>query len=290
MPPKQESQEIISKIQLHFFRHGEQFKDPAKSDPEYELSAAGREQGMNKAKSIEERPNLRQTMAFGSPRARSQQTASFAMAGQALDSVVGDESLKELKAKLDGDISYGSKVMSDPRLDFTMDKDTPFGAKAFEAFSKKEYMKFLVNSSDALAKEVKDSKGSTYSRQAGDVAQVVKKYLSVSSRWKELVQSGKYQDPKLERFLGSHGGVTESFLFKVIEKTKGIEERDRLLALIPNIFDFTEGFDVELVTTDRNSEPAVRIIYKKELPGGKKFKFNEVVPIEVIEEIVKEGK
>ena len=100
-----ENQEVFPEIKLHFFRHGEQFKDPTKSDQEYELSPAGREQAMKKAKSVNEKPNLRQTMVFGSPRKRSQQTASFAMAGQVLDGIVGDESLEELKAKLDHDIS-----------------------------------------------------------------------------------------------------------------------------------------------------------------------------------------
>lgn len=285
-----ENREVSSEIKLHFFRHGEQFKDPNKPDIEYELSPAGREQGMKKAKTATEKPNLRQTMAFGSPRKRSQQTASFAMAGEALDNIVGNESLEELKKKLDKDISYGSKVMSDSRLDFFMDKSTPFGKVAFDAFAtKKQYMKFLVEESDKLAEELNDEKGSTYSRQARDIAEIVKKYITVSDRWSELVQSGKYQDPKLERFLGSHGGVTESFLFKVIEKTKGVEERNKLLALIPNIFDFTEGFDVELVTYGGDNKPAVRIIYEKQLPDGKKFEFNEVIPIEVVEEIIKEG-
>jgi hypothetical protein len=43
--------------------------------------------------------------------------------------------------------------------------------------------------------------------------------------------------------LGSHGGVTESFLLKVIEKIKGVAERDRFVSIIGNQFDFLEGFE-----------------------------------------------
>lgn len=277
-------------VLLHFFRHGEQFKDPAKSDPDYELSPAGRSQGLRKSKTIEERTNLRQAMAFGSPRKRAQQTAAFAMAGQALDTIVGDESLQELKEKLEEGIGYGSKVMGDPRLDFFMDKNTPFGKVAFDAFAnKKQYMKFIVEESDTVARELHDEQGSTYGRQARGVAEILKKYLTVANRWTELVESGKYQDPKLERFFGSHGGVTESFLLKVIEKTKGISERDKLVALMPNGFDFTEGFDVEIMPSGGDTRAAVRITYEKPLPEGKKFEFSETIPIEVIEEVIQEG-
>ena len=283
-----ENHEIFSEIKLHFFRHGEQFKDPTKSDPEYELSETGRKQGMEKAQAIKEKPNLRQTMVYGSPRKRSQQTAAFAMAGEALDDIVGDESLQELKAKLDRDISYGSKVMSDSRLDFFMDKNTPFGKVAFDAFAvKKQYLKFLAEDSDRLAEELHDEKGSTYSRQARGVAEIVKKYLGVSNRWTELVQSGKYQDPKLERFLGSHGGVTESFLLKIVEKTKGVAERDRWISLMPNGFDFTEGFDITIVNQGEGKEPVLRVSYKKmdEKEPENNFEFDEDVPLAVIEEI-----
>ncbi|MBI2476104.1 MAG: histidine phosphatase family protein [Candidatus Taylorbacteria bacterium] len=277
-----------ARVLLHFFRHGEQFKDPTKSDPEYELSPTGREQGMKKAKAVNGKTNLRQTMAFGSPRKRAQQTASFAMAGEALDTIVGDESLSELKAKLNKDIPYGSKVMGDPRLDFFMDKNTPFGKEAFDAFAaKKQYLKFLAEDSDRLAGELRDKNGSTYSRQARGVAEILKKYLTVANQWDKLVKDGKYTDSKLERFLGSHGGVTESFLLKVIEKTKGVAERDKLIALMPNGFDYTEGFDITITNQGESKEPVLHISYKKvnEKDPKLNFEFDEDVPLAVIQDI-----
>ena len=169
-----ENKEKMAKVVLHFFRHGEQFKDPNKTDKEYDLSPVGRGQGLKKAKAVGGERNLGQTMAFGSPRKRSQQTAAFAMAGETLDTIDGSESLEELKEKLDKDVGYGTKVMADPRLDFLLDKNTPFGEKAFDAFAtKKQYLKFIAEESDQLAKEVCDREGSTYSRQAGNVAEKV---------------------------------------------------------------------------------------------------------------------
>lgn len=281
------------RVVLRFFRHGEQFKDPNKADPEYELSEKGRAQAMEKGSKVGDERNIRQSVAFGSPRKRSQQTAAFAMAGGIVDTVTGNESPDELKEKLDKEIKYGSKVMADPRLNFFMDKATPFGNVAFEAFAtKKQYLKFLAEESDSLAEKVGDKEGSTYSRQAGGVAEIIKKYVAVSGNWSKLVEDGKYTDPKLERFLGSHGGVTESFLLKVIEKMKGTAERDKLIGLIPNGFDFTEGFEVACENSSPGAEPRLHITYKRndEKDPSKNFEFDEYVPPEVINEIIEENK
>ncbi|HEY4498709.1 MAG TPA: histidine phosphatase family protein [Candidatus Paceibacterota bacterium] len=290
-----ESQEKMAKIVLHFFRHGEQLKDPDKTDTEYDLSPVGREQARKKAETVGDSPNLGQTMAFGSPRKRSQQTAAFAMASEALDTIDGTESLEELKKKLQKDVAegqnYGSKVMVDPRLNFFMDKETPFGKAAYDAFAtRKEYLRFLAEDSDKLAREVKDERGSTYSRQAGGIAEIVQKYIGVLPRWEELVESGKYNDSKLERFMGSHGGVTESFLLKVIEKTKGVAERDKLVALMPNGFDFTEGFDVAVTDQGGGQEPIIHLTYKKmnEKEPEKTFEFDEDLTSGMVDQIIAE--
>lgn len=285
-----EQLEKESKVTLHLFRHAEQLKDPNKTNQAFELTEAGRKQAMEKSEVTGGERNLKQTMAFGSPRKRAQQTAGFAMAGGFVDSITGTESFEELKAKIDKDIKVGSKIGVDPRLDFNLDKNTPFGREAYEAvFVNYDYMKFLVNRSDQLAIETNDQKASTYSRHARDIAQIVKKYAGVGNQWNKLVESGKYQDSKLERFLGTHGGDAESFLLKVIEKVKGVEEKKRLLNLMPHQFDYTEGFDVTLI--NRGSEQILHISFKKENKDDpeKNFVFNEDIPFEVIDDIIKEG-
>ena len=285
-----EQSEKASEVTLHLFRHAEQLKDPNKTNQAFELTEAGRKQAMEKSGATGGERNLKQTMAFGSPRKRAQQTAGFAMAGGFIDSITGTESLEELKGKIDKDIKVGSKIGVDPRLDFHLDKNTPFGREAYEAvFVKYNYVQFLVNRSDELAVETNDPKASTYSRHARDVAQIVKKYAGVGNQWTTLVEGGKYQDPKLERFLGTHGGDAESFLLKVIERVKGVEERNRLLDLMPHQFDYTEGFDVTL--TNQGSEQKLHILFKKEDKNSpeKSFVFDEDVPLEIVDDIIEEG-
>jgi hypothetical protein len=285
-----EQLEKESKVMLHFFRHGEPERDPNKTNSEYELTETGRKQAVEKSSTIGGERNLDQSVAFGSARKRALQTSGLTMTGGFLDTITGTESLEELKEKVDKDIKVGSKIGIDLRLDFHLDKNTPFGHEAYEAvFTKKDYLKFLVERSDALAIETNDQLASTYSRQASDIAKIVKKYISVSNQWNKLVDSGKYKDPKLERFLGTHGGVAESFLLKVIEKMKGIEERNKLIDLIQNQFDYTEGFDIAL--TKQGDQQTLHISYRRinEKDSDNNYIFEEDVPLDIIDSIADEG-
>ena len=274
-----------SKIILHFFRHAEPERDPQKTNNEFELSDTGRTQAVEKSQEMHS-DNLDQSVAFGSPRRRAQQTAGFVMGAESVDSIRGDESLEQLREKLDGKLKVGSKIGIDPKLDFHLDKNTPFGEKAYDAvFNKENYMQFLVEESDKLAEELNDEKASTYSRQASNIAQIVKKYIKVGTTWDKLVTSGKYKNPELVRFLGSHGGVVESFLLKIIEKTKGVQERDRLLKLIPHQFEYVEGLDITITT--KGSEHFLHISFRKNGEGDQEdYVFDEDVPIEVIDQII----
>jgi len=288
-PATPENKERMSKILLHFMRHGEKGKvQPGQTDYEVHLTPEGRK----KAKAAAKVTNLKQAMSVGSPRERAQETAAFLMAG-AEDDITGAESFDELKAKLnEGLTTNATRVFSDKRLDFTLDDKTPLGAKEMEAYLGKRWMPFLINESDKLAVELGDNETSTYSRMAGVIAEIVEKYAKVSDRWHELVNDEKKQyEEMMERFLGSHQGVTESFLAKVVEKTKGAEERDRFVKAVNNQgFDFLEGFDVEIDKKGESEKPAIKIRYRKADKEGKEvFNFDEEVPAEVIEEIIKEG-
>lgn len=282
-----EQAEKAPQVVLHLFRHAEAERNPNKPNNFFELSETGRKQAFKKGK-VDGAENLKQSVAFGSPRKRAQQTASFAMSGKSLDSITGTDTLEELKEKIDQNLKVGSKIGIDPRLDFHLDKNTPFGEQAYKAvFIDKDYLKFLVNRSDELAIETSDKQASTYSRQAGAIAEIIKKYVAVSGQWDKLVKKGKYEDSKLERFLGSHGGVVESFLLKVIEKTKGIRERDRLLNIMPHQFEYTEGIKI----TIKNRGQTIHVLFKKENANNPKenFIFDEDISLEIIDEIIKES-
>ncbi len=286
-PASPENLEKPSEIVLHFMRHGEKGKaQPGQSDYEVNLTPEGRK----RAKLSALVTNLKQALAIGSPRERAQETASLMMTGNE-DNITGDESFDELKAKLNEGLTKATKVFSDKRLDFALDDKKPFGSKAMKAYTDGKYLFFVVNESDKLAEELGEENDSTYGRMARAVAEIVEKYLKVADRWYELVNDEKKQyEATLERFLGSHGGVTESFLLKVVEKIKGKDERDRLLSVIGNQFDFLEGFDVQIDKKGSGDTPAIRIKYKKSDKEGKEiFNFDEEVSAEVLKQIILEG-
>ena len=275
--------DYTSKIELIFMRHDEKENDKTKSDEEVRLTPTGKMHAKEKA----EENNIDQSMAFGSPRKRTQETSGLVMSGK-LEEITGKETLEELKEKLDKDLPLksGSKIRVDDRLNFETDFNSDYGKKALDAVNGK-YLKFLVEDSDRLAKEENDDKSSTYSKQAQAIASIVEKYYDIAPRFNELVQDKdkKYKDT-MKRFLGSHQGVLESFLAKIIEKTKGVEERDKFVEVLNNQgFDYAEGFEIDIKNKELG-EPTVHLSYKKEKEGETIFEFDEDLPKEMIDSLV----
>lgn len=276
--------EFSSKIALRFFRHDEKEGDPLKNDHDIELSDTGREHAKTQARET----NLSQSVAFGSPRLRTQETAGFVMAGDR-DEITGKESFAELKAKIDSELGHGSKIKVDQRLNFALEADTGYVRKAEEAYKNGELVKFLVEESDELAKNVGDNESSTYSRMASSVASIIKKYFGIAPRWDDLANDeSKQYEKTLERFFGTHQSIQESFLAKVIELTKGIEERDRFVRAIGNKgFNYTEGFEVDITKKNTSAEPTIHLTYKKEgSTPTENFVFDEEVSGSVLDQIV----
>ncbi|MDE1988521.1 MAG: hypothetical protein KGI39_02365, partial [Patescibacteria group bacterium] len=179
------------------------------------------------------------------------------------------------------------KIRVDDRLNFEADSASNYFKKAVEAAKKSEYLKFLVEKSDELAKEENDNKSSTYTKQAQAIAYIIQKYYDIAPRFNELVQDDdkKYEDT-MKRFFASHQGVLESFLAKVIEKIKGIEERDKFVQALNNQgFDYAEGFDVEIKNRE-SGDLAIHIFYKKEKNGEIIFEFDKDIDEETLLEII----
>lgn len=287
----QEQEKFVSRIWLAFFRHSE--KGPK---PEELLTPAGTK--LAKEKSPEHHPtheslkDISQALAFGSPRLRAQHTAGEVMAG-GRDDITGEESLEELRAKLDEGRKYGTRIASDKRLDFCLDKTTEFGKIGLARFERHEWLKFLIEDSDELAEQLGDQRNTTYSRAAAAVAEIVKKYIQVEQRWDELVKTNDYK-PTLERYFGSHQGVIEAFLAKVIEKTKGIKERDKFVVVLGNHgFDYVDGCHIEIINPENgdSSQPRVIVSYgKKDKDGKIIFDFREIIDEKLIDKIIGERK
>ena len=286
-PPRNENNEKPpeTKIDLHFFRHSIKSNEKiSEHDHDRLLSKEGRELAVERAY---QDANLEQSVAFGSKRFRAQETAGFVMAGSN-EEITGTETMDELKEKLDQDLKVGSKIGIDDRLNFLDDSTSPLGKKLDEAIARGEYLKALVEESDRIAKETGDSSGANYSRKAADIARVIEKYIKISPRWNKLVEEKpETYKPTLERYLGTHQGMQESFLAKIIEKTDGIEARDAFVKMLGNNgFDFIEGFETEIVA-DSTGKTAIKISYRKE---DKNFSFEREVPQSFVKEIIKEDK
>lgn len=261
--PTSKIEKIEPKVVLHFMRHSIKENAPEKSDADILLSQEGREFAAAK---FDGHVNLRYAHVAGSPRLRTQETGAVAATMDA-----------EIKPD---DLPLG-KLRVNEALDFFAD-DTAYGKKFTEAYLEGRMLSFLVHESDALAKESGDIKSSTFSRMAANIAGIIAKNYVVAARGAKILdQSANPVNEKnnFERILVTHATVQESFLLKVVERIKGIDERDELIKLIgENGFGYTEGFDVTL--SKENDEERIRLTYKK---GD--YIFNEVIPISLINEI-----
>lgn len=283
----QEKKEIPSEIVLKFFRHSEKSNAPVERDHDIRLTDRGRD--LARAKSEYGTENA---LAFGSSRDRTKETAGIMMSGSKAPN------LEELEDELVVEHTLFTKmhltrIGEERRLDFNDDFNSPYGKKFFEEFKAGNYLPFLFKESDALAKELGDTEGSTYSRLAGQIAQIIAKYSQVSEKaWHPLMnkENSKYlPGEKLNRFLGTHAGVNECFLAKVIEKTRGLAARDQFANISDKKgFDYVEGFDVSIKQS--GAEKHITISYKRKGEDGHEYVLEEEIPEAMLEEIIEEGK
>lgn len=267
-----------SKIVLEFFRHGE--KEKGTTNEELRLTQRGRQQATEKGKQL--KPQSDVAVAIGSPRPRTQETASRVMLAEK-EELTPEMSLEEIEKIISSEQKYGKKIAVDPRLDFNI--AGPIGKKIEEVFYKKRLIHYLIYESDKDALELKDKESTTYSRTAGNIAEIVLKYSKVAPMFDKIVKENpkKYAQYKnqMERYFGSHLGALEPFLVKIVEKTQGIEGRDKFVELLEPGLAETKGFRIEIKSTPAG--PKIEIKYK----FGEKEENAEISP-EILDEIIKE--
>lgn len=279
---------LKAKIVLDFFRHDEKESDKTKSDEEIRLTPKGKEHVVSLS---DENTDVSQAMAFGSPRKRTQETAGLMMAG-GQDEITGEETAEELKEKLNADLKYGSKLRVDPRLNFVLPEGGEYVDEAMKVFKEGKLLKWLVEESDEKYKKSGlEGNYMSYKNQSKQVAEILAKYVNILPRWKSLVEdkTGKKTDykPVMERFLGTHQTVSECFLAKVLELTKGVEERDRFVAALGGGgFGYSEGYKIEIEEGD-NGEPKIHIKYDREGDTPEKtFSFDDYIDTDTLEKIL----
>lgn len=139
------------------------------------------------------------------------------------------------------------------------DLSGPSGGESLKAFEEKKYIPHIIEKSDQLALETGDKISTTYTRHAGNLAEIIYRYYKIGNNFNHLVskQNSKYDQfvgNQLERYLGTHSGITEFFLAKIIEKTEGLEKRDEFIKFLGNGFKETEGMKVEIIKNGKEEK------------------------------------
>ncbi len=270
-----------SRIVLEIFRHG---KKESRKDLPNELLALtpeGRQQAIEKGKELHPQPDV--AVAKGSPRRRTQETAGRAMLVERED-ITPEMNLEEIEKTISKEQRYGKKIISDPRLDFEM--GGPISKKVREAVVANNLLNYVIYESDKDATEMKDDKTFTYSRSAGNLAELLKKYINIAPKFNKIVEKkpGKYAqyNNQMERYMGTHQTIPESLLAKALEKIEGKEGRDKFVKSVGSAgMGETQGIRVEI----NNTPQGVKTNIKYRL--GDREETLEL-PEEVLDEIIED--
>ncbi len=249
-PESKENKGIFkSKIRIEVFRHDQRDKTIKVPDEKSRLTKGGSIHAKEIGKT--KNPNPRVGLAYGSPRERSQETALRALMANE-DWVTEDMTMEEILKGIEERGGRGKKIIASEKLNYKGDVHPEY-AKLYDYhfFKACDAIPFLYNESDDLVRKLGDNEDFCYTRQAANVADFVKKYLGVLPHWEKLTEEKpeKYKEiDEMQRFLGTHGSVTECFLLKIIEKTEGKDEAKRFIDSLSNKngIDFSDGISIDL--------------------------------------------
>lgn len=253
-------------IRLEFFRH-DQKDTPStagdrSSDHLVRLTPQGRLGSTEAGKSKNPHPEV--ALAGGSRRERSVESGLRQMLSQE-DRITPDMTLEDMREAIKEEVPVGRKDMVYSQLDFNWDGSQEFHDTGYQhALESKDSLVWLAEESDDIVVRNHDQLSTSYTRAAGNVAEIVQKYIGVLPRWQELTaeEPDKYANfsNELQRFLGSHQALVESFMLKVVEKVEGRDGVKELLKSFAdkNGFAPSEGYSVVIRGEGESTEVAVR--------------------------------
>lgn len=318
--------DVVTDLRLELLRHGEkEICMDGESDCQIKLTPLGRIQAICKGLELSQS----EALAGGSFNDRARQAAGImAVANEiAQDLGVGYDTLKNLRDKLMNrtDLSIDERALlarsnelmslenvetrfadkfdtkniqwisEDERLDFNF-IDTIYNESEV-AYDNDTFMQYKLNDSDRRAVGLGDDISVAYTVFAARVAEFVKDYIEVGAETRELVakDSQKFEKIKqddvyrFDRFFGTHAGIQESFLLKVLEVLEQEEKvpvgtRDEIISKIGGMFKETEGLRFDI----RNSEKGQTILMTLPERIGA-----EIPPIEIsvsiLDEIIRQN-
>lgn len=280
----EDDKEITTKIILEFMRHGDKEIDKTKTDEEILLSPKGRMQAVEKGKELD--PQAEVSLAWASPRKRTQETAYHAMLANE-ENINPDASLEEIENAISQEVKVGRKLIQDKRLN--LGSDGPMRKELLDAYKNGQYIRFLVEKSDQRAIDLGDQISSSYSRFAGNIAEIIYRYIKVANNFNSIAgKTDKYEEygNQLERYLVTHQGIMESFIAKVLEKKRGIGERDKFVKAIGESFSETQGIHMEI--NNQGNKQTILMDYPILDEKGNPIKETLKIDEDLLEEIIKE--
>ncbi|MCX6765981.1 MAG: phosphoglycerate mutase family protein [Candidatus Moranbacteria bacterium] len=283
-PEKVTSPEVEKKVEtkiiLEFMRHGEpeSWKE-SQPDERRRLTEKGRAQSDEKGRKLN--PQADVSLAWSSHRDRAKETAYRTMLAD--ENINPDAGLEDIEKVISEELKVGKKIISDKRLDYNDEGE--LGDLLWEADDKGEFLDWLVNKSDKEALKYPGNETITYTRAAGNIAEIIGRYAKIGNNFNRIAsKAGKYEKfgNQLERYLGTHQGIVELFIAKIIEKAEGVEERNEFIKALGEGFELTEGPRIEISSKD--SEQNIYMAYKN--AEGKEEKIE--IKKELLEEIIKD--
>ena len=277
-------EKIETTVILEFMRHGKKESDPSKADEDVRLSPEGRMQATERGKELSPQPDV--SIAYGSPRKRTQETAGrILFSGAGIDDP--DLTLENMEEEIKASLKKGEKIREDVRLNFNT--SGPVGKAALEAFKAGRYLGYLIEESDAQAVELSDAVSTTYMRQAGNVAELIWKFSKIGGAFNRIAsQTDKYEKygNQLERYFGTHLGVAECFVAKALEEVKGQAAKDEFVRSVGSGFAETEGVHIEIV--NRGTDQTIRMTYGVKDPHNGDRKETIDIGADVLKKIIED--
>lgn len=270
---------VHRRIHLVIFRHDEKGKTPPEGDQATPLTLNGKVHAYESAGKLE-LPNPQRVIT--SVRRRVVETALLKLAkvNGLLEDEIADIPVNDLLVQADhalqklmtdglGVLATRRMVYHDDRLNFNYEGNKTYEAAFYEVYGQKENNRTLLwqlKESDNLVLELAKhatqeekeglKKVSTYKRLAGDMAEMIHRYLKGLDKLKNVRKDEPFD---LDILMGTHSQNLECFLMRLIERKEGREGLDKFLKELPSLkgfVDFSEGIDVDIseVETDENPQ------------------------------------
>lgn len=276
---------VDTKLILEFMRHGKKENAPEKHDDEVRLLPQGKAQATSKGKELG--VNIKAAVGRRSPKKRTGETVLHAMLANETG-VDPDANLEDLEMVTGAALNSGKninlkKLSVDKRLGFEL--GGVIGQEMLAAYKAGKLLPYVVEHSDERVLAEGEGGTTTYSMFAANVADIIRGYLSAANNFNRLALKNKADENfgrQIERYLGTHQGVVENFVAKVLEKKYGVAKRDEFVKSVGGGFKETEGIHVEV--NNHGEEQSVAMTFNM---NGQK----EIVSLtkELLDIIIAEG-